>query len=67
MAPRAREWSKEEEGHRVQMVWPKSLWKEVRRMALEEDKSATELVIETVQMLLASRRKEGGRKSEKKK
>lgn len=69
MAPRAKSWNREAgmEGHKVTMVWPKTLWKEIQHLALEEDTSATALMIEAAQMLLAARRKEGSRKSEKKK
>jgi hypothetical protein len=64
MAARMREWTGEVA--RVQMVWPKPLWKDIQRLALEEDTTATALMIEAAQMLLETRRKEGGRKSEKK-
>jgi hypothetical protein len=49
------------------MVWPKLLWREVQHLALEEDTSATALMIEAAQMLLAARRKGKMRKSEKQK
>ena len=49
------------------MVWPKALWREIQHLALEEDTSATALMIEAAQLLLAVRRKERERKSEKKK
>ena len=69
MAPRAKSWSGQEEteGHKVTMVWPKALWREIQHLALEEDTSATALMIAAAQGLLAARRKEGGRKREKKK
>jgi hypothetical protein len=69
MAPRARSWQGQEEAedHKVTMVWPKPLWREIQHLALEENTSATALMIEAAQMLLASRRKEGSRKGEKKK
>ncbi len=68
MAPRAKAWDDEEaESHQVTMVWPKPLWREIQHLALEENTSATALMIEAAQMLLAARRKEGKRKSEKKK
>ena len=68
MAPRAKSWSglEDAEGHKVTMMWPKPLWREIQHLALEENTSATALMIEAAQMLLASR-KEGKRKSEKKK
>jgi hypothetical protein len=69
MAPRAKSWNGNEgtEGHKVTMVWPKPLWREIQHLALEENTSATALMIEVAQMLLTARRKEGSRKSEKKK
>ena len=68
MAPRAKTWDNEQaESHQVTMVWPKALWREIQHLALEEDTSATALMIEAAQMLLAARRKERERKSEKKK
>ena len=69
MAPRTKDWSEQQgaEGHKVTMVWPKPLWREIQHLALEEDTSATALMIEAAQILLAARRKEGGRKREKKK
>jgi len=54
-----------EEGHKVTMIWPKSLWKELQHLALDEDTSATALVIEAATMLLEARRKEGQKKSKK--
>jgi hypothetical protein len=68
MAPRAKTWSgyEEAEGHKVTMVWPKLLWREIQHLALEENTSATALMIEAAQVLLAARRKESSRKSEKK-
>lgn len=58
MAPRAKIWSgpEEAEGHKVTMVWPKTLWREIQHLALEEDTSATALMIEAAQMMLASRK-----------
>lgn len=47
------------------MVWPKALWREIQHLALEENTSATALMIEAAQMLLAVKRKEV--KAEKKK
>jgi hypothetical protein len=49
------------------MVWPKPLWREIQHLALEENTSATALMIEAAQMLLAARRKEGEQTSRKKK
>ena len=68
MAPRTKSWSgrEEAEGHKVTMVWPKALWREIQHLALEEDTSATALMIEAAQMLLAARRKEGSGKAKKK-
>jgi hypothetical protein len=67
--PRPRTWSGSEdaEGHKVTMVWPKPLWREIQHLALEENTSATALMIEAAQMLLAARRKEGEQTSRKKK
>ena len=69
MAPRARTWTGHEdaEGHKVTMIWPKLLWREIQHLALEENTSATALMIEAAEMLLAARRKEKERKSDKKK
>jgi hypothetical protein len=57
----------DEEGHKVTMVWPKSLWRDIQHLALEENSSATAVMIEAAEMLLAARRKEKERKTEKKK
>lgn len=67
--PRPRTWSGHEdaEGHKVTMVWPKPLWRNIQHLALEENTSATALMIEAAEMLLVSRRKEKDRKSEQKK
>jgi hypothetical protein len=46
------------------MVWPKPLWRELQHLALEENTSATALVIEAAQRLLEARRK--GRSGKKK-
>jgi hypothetical protein len=46
------------------MVWPKPLWREIQHLALEENTSATALMIEAAQRLLDARRKE--RKAKKK-
>jgi hypothetical protein len=69
MAPRAKSWRglEEAESHKVTMVWPKPLWIEIQHLALEENTSATALMIEAAQMLLAARRKERERRSDKKK
>jgi hypothetical protein len=66
---RAKMWHgyEEEEGHKVTMVWPKSLWRDIQHLALEENSSATAVMIEAAEMLLAARRKEKDRKTEKKK
>ena len=66
--PRPRTWSGHEdaEGHKVTMVWPKPLWRDIQRLALEENSSATALMIEAAEMLLAGRRKEVKRKQTKK-
>ena len=55
---RPRSWAAEPgvEGHKVTMTWPKPLWREVQRLALDEDTTATALMIEAAQMLLAARR-----------
>jgi hypothetical protein len=68
MAPRIKPWNGEEsaEGHKVTMIWPKPLWREIQHLALEENTSATALVIEAARMLLEARRKEKERKSVKK-
>ncbi len=49
------------------MVWPKPLWRDIQHLALEENTSATALMIEAAERLLAARRKEKDRKSEQKK
>ena len=66
--PRPRTWSGHEdtEGHKVTMVWPKPLWRDMQHLALEENTSATALMIEAAEMLLAARRKEAKGKRSKK-
>jgi hypothetical protein len=44
------------------MLWPKPLWREVQHLALEENTTATALMLEAAQMLLAARKKEKGKK-----
>lgn len=67
MAPRTKSWNEEgAEGHKVTMVWPKPLWREIQHLALEENTSATALMIEAARMLLTARRKEGSGKVKKK-
>ena len=68
MAPRIRSWSehKEAEEHKVTMLWPKPLWREIQHLALEENTTATALMIEAAQRLLELR-KAGKRRYEKKK
>ncbi|MGE0823296.1 MAG: hypothetical protein AB7G75_33180 [Candidatus Binatia bacterium] len=51
-----------DEGHKVTMVWPKSLWRDIQRLALEENSSATALMIEAAETLLEARRKEKSKK-----
>jgi hypothetical protein len=48
------------------MVWPKPLWRDVQRLALEENTSATALMIEAAELLLTARRKEGSGKTKRK-
>jgi hypothetical protein len=69
MTGRPKTWSgyEDAEGHKVTMVFPKTLWREIQHLALEEETSATALMIEAAEMLLEARRKEKGRKGEKKK
>ncbi|MGE0827427.1 MAG: hypothetical protein AB7G75_31650 [Candidatus Binatia bacterium] len=69
MSGRPKTWTgyDNDEGHKVTMVWPKSLWRDIQRLALEENSSATALMIEAGELLLEARRKERERKSEKKK
>jgi hypothetical protein len=45
------------------MLWPKSLWKAIQRLALEEDTTATALMMEAAQLLLDARRTEARRKN----
>jgi hypothetical protein len=68
MSPRQKRWSGHEEAeeHKVTMVWPKPLWRDIQHLALEENTSATALMIEAAELLLATRRKEKGQKSVKK-
>jgi hypothetical protein len=47
------------------MVWPKALWKDIQ-LVLEEDTTATALMIEAARMLLEARRKKGRRSEGKK-
>ena len=55
-----------EKSPKVTMVWPKPLWRDIQHLALEENTSATALMIEAAELLLATRRKEKGQKSVKK-
>ncbi len=66
--PRPRTYSghEEAEGHKVTMVWPKPLWRDIQHLALEENSSATALMIEAAEMLLEARRKEAKGKRTKK-
>ena len=66
--PRPRTWSghEEAEGHKVTMVWPKPLWRDIQHLALEENSSATALMIEAAELLLEARRKEKKPRREKK-
>ena len=68
MIGRPKTWSgyEEAEDHKVTMVFPKPLWRDMQRLALEEDSSATALMIEAAEMLLAARRKEKSGKTKKK-
>ena len=68
MTGRPKTWSgyEAEEGHKVTMVFPKSLWREIQHRALEESTSATALMIEAAEMLLVARRKEKSGKTKKK-
>ena len=54
--PRTWQGYEEEEGHKVTMVWPKSLWRDIQHLALEENSSATAVMIEAAQRLLGLRR-----------
>jgi hypothetical protein len=49
------------------MIWPKHLWKEVQHLALEEDTSATALMIEAATKLLSERGRGNQKKTDKKK
>jgi hypothetical protein len=64
---RPKTWSgyDDEEGHKVTMVFPKPLWRDIQRLALEEESSATALMIEAAEMLLEARRKEKSGKTKK--
>ena len=68
MAGRPKTWSgyEDEEGHKVTMVWPKPLWREIQHLALDEEISATALMIEAAEMLLEARRKEKSGRAKKK-
>jgi hypothetical protein len=68
MTARPRTWQryKDAEGTKVTMIWPKHLWKDIQHLALEEDTSATALMIEAATKLLHAR-KEGTKKTDKKK
>ena len=48
------------------MVWPKPLWRDIQHLALDENSSATALMIEAAEMLLEARRKEAKGKRTKK-
>jgi hypothetical protein len=68
MAGRPKTWTgyENEEDHKVTMVWPKPLWREIQHLALEEESSATALMIEAAELLLDTRRKEKIGKAKKK-
>jgi hypothetical protein len=68
MAPRTKNWGnyKAAEEHKITMLWPKPLWREIQHLALEENTTATALMIEAAQRLLRLR-KAGKRKYERKK
>jgi hypothetical protein len=68
MAGRHRTWEGYEgvEIHKVTIGWPSSLWKDLRRVALDEDTTATALAIQAVEMLLDTKRKEQARKNKQK-
>jgi hypothetical protein len=64
MAGRPRSWLGYEEQavHKVTVSWPSLLWKDLQRVALDEDTTATALAIQAVEMLLKARRKERSKK-----
>ena len=64
--PRTYSGHEEAEGHKVTMVWPKPLWRDIQHLALEENSSATAIMIEAAEMLLEARRKEAKGKRTKK-
>ena len=68
MVGRPKTWSgyEDEEGHKVTMVWPKPLWRDIQRLALDEESSATALMIEAAERLLEARRKEKSGKAKTK-
>ena len=51
---------------RVQQIWPKNLYRELRQLALDEETTATDLTIQAVKMFLDMKRKEGKGKAKKK-
>ena len=67
MTGRPRSWKgyQEDALHKVTITWPSSLWKDLQRLALEEDTTATALAIQAVEILLAAKRKEQTRKNKK--
>lgn len=70
MAARPRNWSGYEEAeelHQITMKWPKSLWREIQRLAFDEETSATALMIEAATKLLNERGRREQRKTDKKK
>lgn len=67
MAGRHRTWEgyQEDTLHKVTITWPSSLWKDLQHLALEENTSATALVIQAVETLLEVKRKEKSKKRTK--
>ena len=41
------------------MQWPRPLWREIQHLALEENTSATALIVQATQLFLEAKRKEG--------
>jgi metal-responsive CopG/Arc/MetJ family transcriptional regulator len=58
---RSRSWTEDEKGSKVSMSLPPTLWLEVRRLALEEGRSASALVVEALQILLKQRKEASGK------
>lgn len=44
--------------HHVNQLWPRELWIELKKLALDMDTDATDLTIQAVRAFIAAKRKE---------